>query len=155
MANKFRAISWQAQEYVVREHKTGWYVGLALVTVAFAVLAGVLQAWTFLALVIVSALAILVSTLKPPRTIDYKLDGEGLTEGARLHPYSEFRAFGILQEGENYSAILIPKKRLGLSIKVYFPEGKGEGIVDALGARLPMEEVKLDFLDKIVNFLRI
>ena len=30
-----------------------------------------------------------------------------------------------------------------------------EGIVDMLGARLPMEEVKLDFLDKIVNFLRI
>ena len=28
-------------------------------------------------------------------------------------------------------------------------------IVDALGARLPMEEVKLDFLDKIVNLLRI
>ena len=30
-----------------------------------------------------------------------------------------------------------------------------DAIVDALCARLPMEEVKLDFLDKIVNFLRI
>ena len=64
-------------------------------------------------------------------------------------------AFGILKEDSHYSAILIPKKRIGMSVKVYFPEQNGEAIVDALGARLPMEEVKLDFIDKIVNFLRI
>jgi hypothetical protein len=40
-------------------------------------------------------------------------------------------------------------------VKVYFPEGSGENIVDQLGHHLPMEEVKPDFLDKIVNFLRI
>ena len=61
----------------------------------------------------------------------------------------------ILKEGSHFSAVLLPKKRFGVSTKVYFPGGSGEGIVDALGSRLPMEEVKLDFLDKIVNFLRI
>jgi hypothetical protein len=38
---------------------------------------------------------------------------------------------------------------------VYFPEAEGEQIVDFFGERLPMEEVKLDFLDKLVRWLRI
>ena len=73
----------------------------------------------------------------------------------RLHKYEDFRAFGILREDSHFSAILIPKKRFGMNVKVYFPGNSGEAIVDALGARLPMEEVKLDLLDRIVNFLRI
>ena len=71
------------------------------------------------------------------------------------HPFDNFRAFGIVKEGSHYSAVLIPKKRLGINVKVYFPEGSGEAIVDNLGARLPMEQVKPDLLDKLVDFLRI
>jgi hypothetical protein len=38
---------------------------------------------------------------------------------------------------------------------VYFPEAQGEEIVDAFGARLPMEPVEMDLLDKLIKFLRI
>ncbi len=148
-------VSWEAEEYIVKEHNTWWYVGLAVVTLALSALAVWLQGWTFLALIIISAITILVFALRPPRTIKYHIDGKGLKEGAILHKYEDFRAFGILKEGNNYSAILIPKKRLGLSVKIYFPEGSGEALVDYLGNHLPMEEVKLDLLDKLVNFLRI
>ena len=155
MANSAQDVSWEAAEYIVHSRNAWWYVGLAVVTVALGALAVFFGQWTFLALVIVAAIAILVSTIRPPRKIHYTLDKAGLTEGKILHKYSDFRAFGILQEGSHYSAVLIPKKRLAMSVKVYFPEKNGEAIVDALGAHLPMEEVKLDFLDKLVNFLRI
>lgn len=155
MVKKLNTVEWDAEEYIVRSHNAWWYVGLFFVTAALSALAIWLKGWTFLALIILSAITILVSNLRPPRKIHYKLDDKGLTEGSKLHPYSEFRAFGILKEENNFSAILIPKKRFGLQVKVYFPGGSGEAIVDALGARLPMEQVKLDFLDKIVNFLRI
>ena len=155
MVDKLKPVSWQAEEYIVEGHNASWYVGLAIFTIALGALAIFLQGWTFLALIIISTITILVYSLRPPRKIHYKLDSSGLTEGKIHHPYSDFRAFGILKEGEHYSAILIPKKRLGLSVKIYFPEGSGEQIVDQLGNHLPMEEVKLDFLDKIVTFLRI
>lgn len=155
MAKKLDPVSWEAEEYIVKNHNARWYIGLCVITVGLSVLAIFLQGWTFLALVILSAITILVYSLRPPRKIHYTLDSTGLTEEKTPHPYSDFRAFGILKEGDHYSAILIPKKRLGLSVKVYFPEGSGEAIVDQLGAHLPMEEIKLDFLDKIVNFLRI
>ena len=155
MAKTTEPISWQAEEYIIREHHAGWYFGLFFVTLALSAIAIWRTWWSFLALIILSAIVILISNLRPPRKIKYTLDKNGLTEGKELHKYESFKAFGILKEGNHYSAVLIPKKRLGLSIKVYFPEGSGEAIVDALGSHLPMEEVKQDFLDKIVNFLRI
>ncbi len=155
MAKTLDSVSWDAEEYIVKNHNSWWYVGLAVITIGLSVLAVLFQGWTFLILVILSAITILVYIFRPPRQIHYTLDSKGLTEGDRFHPYSDYRAFGILKEGDNYSAILIPKKRFGIQTKVYFPTGSGEAIVDALGLRLPMEEIKLDVLDKIVNFLRI
>ena len=152
---KQQKITWQAEEYIVRGRNTWWYVGLFAVGAALATLSVLLQWWTFLILIILSIITILTSTIRPPRKITYTINNEGLKEGQKLHKYEDFKAFGILKEDNHFSAVLIPKKRFGLSVKVYFPEGSGEAIVDALGARLPMQEVKLDFLDKIVNFLRI
>ena len=155
MAKQSQDITWQAEEYIVPGRNTWWYVGLFAVATALCILAVFLNWWTFLILIILSVITILTATFRPPRKITYTLTSEGLHEGQRLHKYEDFKAFGILQEGTHYSAVLIPKKRFGLSVKVYFPKTSGEAIVDALGARLPMQEVKLDFLDKIVNFLRI
>ena len=155
MAKTIQDVSWEAEEYIEHKHDVWWYVGLFAVGIGLCVLSFFLHWWSFIALVIVCIIAILVTSTRPPRKIKYSLDKNGLTEGSKLHKYDEFRAFGILKEGSHFSAILIPKKRIALQVKVYFPSGSGEAIVDALGARLPMEEVKLDFLDKIVNFLRI
>lgn len=155
MVKDQQVITWEAEEYLVREHNLGWYFGLLIITAGLVALAIWLRWWTFLILIVLSVVAILVTSLRPPRKINYTLNQDGLTEGKLVHRYEDYRAFGIMKEGSHYSAVLIPKKRFSINVKVYFPTGSGEAIVDALGARLPMEEVKLDFLDKIVNFLRI
>ena len=155
MAKALAPVSWEAEEYIIRDHNTWWYIGLFAIAIALSALAVLFKAWTFLILVILSVITVLVYSSRPPRKIHYKLSNDGLTEEKTLHKYEEYRAFGILKEGSHFSAVLIPKKRFGLQVKIYFPEGSGEAIVDQLGYHLPMEEVKLDFLDKIVNFLRI
>ena len=155
MAKTLQNVSWEAEEYIEYSHNIWWYVGLFIVGIGLCVLSFFLQWWTFIVLVVVCIITILVTSNRPPRKIKYSLDKDGLTEGGKLHKYEEFRAFGILKEGSHFSAVLIPKKRFALQVKVYFPGDSGEAIVDALGARLPMEEVKLDFLDKLANFLRI
>ena len=155
MTKALQEISWQAEEYIVRDRNAWWYVGLAIITIGLSVLSIFLGWWTFLILVILSAITILITVFRPPRRINYSLNNEGLTEDNTLHKYEDYKSFGILKEGQFFSAVLTPKKRFGLSTKVYFSKDNGEQIVDILGAHLPMEEVKLDFLDKIVNFLRI
>ena len=155
MAKAIQNVSWEAKEYIERDRNVWWYIGLFTVGIGLCILSIFLQWWSFIALIVVCIIAILVTSTRPPRKIQYSLDKDGLTEGNKLHKYDEFRAFGILKEGSHFSAVLIPKKRFAMQVKVYFPGDSGEAIVDALGARLPMEEVKLDFLDKLVNFLRI
>ena len=148
-------ISWEAEEYIIRNRNTWWYVGLIVVSLALCVLSFFLKWWTFLALIVLIDITLLTSSLRPPRKIKYTLTNDSLEEGNNKHNFADYKAFGILREDNHYSVILIPKKRFSLSTKVYFPSSNGETIVDWLGARLPMEEIKLDFLDKIVNFLRI
>ena len=155
MTKSNQNVSWEAEEYIERSRNIWWYFGLFAVGIGLCVLSVFLQWWSFIALIVVCVIAILVTSSRPPRKIQYSLDENGLTEGGKLHKYDEFRAFGVLKEGSHFSIILIPKKRFAMQVKVYFPSDSGEAIVDMLGARLPMEEVKLDFLDKLVNFLRI
>jgi len=148
-------VNWEAQEYVTRDKNTGWYVGLIVVGLGFSGLAVWLQQWTFLALIVVSVMAIIVYSSRPPRMLHYSLSNKGLSEGNKLYDFEQFKSFGVLRDDKRFSIILMPKKRFAARVTVYFPEAQGEQIVDMFGARLPMEEVKMDLLDKLVRFLRI
>ena len=153
--NSSEIINWEAKEYVVQEKNTNWFVGLIVVSLLLIIASVLLQWYTFTALIVACTVSLWLYAVRPPRTLHYSLGNKGLSEGNKLYPYEEFRSFGVLKEGRNFAIVLIPRKRFSPSVKVYFPEESGEKIVDVFGRRLPMEEVKLDFLDKIVNFLRI
>ena len=155
MAKKIENVNWDAREYIPRDKNVGWYVGLVIVCLALIFVAVWLSWWTFIILIDLSGIALVIYSVRPPRVLHYSLGENGLSEGNRLYKYEDYKSFGVLKEGEHFAIILTPRKRFAPGVKVYFPEEQGEKIVDAFGARLPMEEVKLDFLDKVVNFLRI
>lgn len=148
-------VSWEAEEYIVRDKNSWWYVGLIAVGLLLSALAIWLQAWTFLVVVILSVVALMIYAMRPPRMLRYTLSDKGLSEGDKLYNYEDFKAFGILREGDHFAIVLTPRKRFSPRVTVFFPEAQGEEIVDAFGMRLPMEEVKLDMLDKLIKFLRI
>lgn len=155
MASATGAINWEAEEYIVREKNSWWYVGLVAVGLVLSGIAILLQAWTFLAVIVLSVVALIVYAMRSPRMLHYSLTNRGLSEGDRFYSYDDFKAFGILREGNHFAIVLTPRKRFSPRVTVFFPEAQGEAIVDAFGARLPMEEVKLDVLDKLIKFLRI
>lgn len=155
MKAKTDIISWEAEEYIVRDKTTWWYVGLVAVGLVLAGIAVWLQWWTFLAVVVLSVVALIIYAMRPPRVLRYSLSNKGVSEDNKLYEYSEFKSFGILREGGHFAIVLTPRKRFSPRVTVYFPEAQGEEIVDAFGGRLPMEEVKLDMLDKLIKFLRI
>ncbi len=150
-----KIITWEAEEYVQHDRNRGWYFGLVIVSLILIAVSILLKWWSFAAVVVVSAVALVVYTTRPPRILKYKLDDKGLTEGGRFYSYADYKSFGILQDGTHFAIVLTPRKRFSGRVTVFFPEKQGEVIVDAFGARLPMEQVKLDFIDKAVKFLRI
>ncbi len=148
-------ISWEAEEYVARDKNAGWYVALILVGLLIMAAAVWIKWWTFAALIVVSVIALIVYFVRPPRMLKYTLTAKGLKEGKRVFNFGDYRAFGVINDRGHYAIVLTPIKRFSARVWVYFPEQQGEKIVDAFGAKLPMEEVRLDVIDKIVRALRI
>jgi len=150
-------IHWSAHEYIYKEKSGLWFVMFVVVILIFIVLdVFLLKSYTFSVLVIVMAVAVIVYSRRPPRVIDYTLSGDhGLYIGEKLYHFSEFRAFGLIREDGNNSIMLIPIKRFSPGVSVYFPQEVGEQVVDIFGARLPMETIKFDIIDVIVQKLRL
>lgn len=149
-------VTWQAQEFVHQEKSNTWFIAFGVaIAVMMAVAIFLMKSPTFAVLLVVIAVVIVVLAKRPPRLMSYSLSEKGLHIGDTLHAFSEFRAFGIIHDGQEYSVMLIPTKRFLPGITVYFPEESGEKIVDALGSRLPMQDLRLDVVDKIVRKLRL
>lgn len=150
-------IEWQAKEYITAERNPLWYIGLGVFVVVTIILDYFFlkTLFTVSILAIVIAAVLVVMQVRPPRMINYRLDDKGLLVDDQLYPLSDYRAFGVLHDGKENSIHLIPVKRFRPSLQVYFPLDAGEALVDSLGARLPMEELQLDFVDRIVRFFRL
>jgi hypothetical protein len=148
------AVQWQAPEYLHHEKNPLWYVGFGIVVLLLTVAAVFLiQSWTFALLIPVMAAALIAYSRRPPHVMSYALSGKGIYINDTLHPFAEFKGFGVIHEEEEYSVVFIPIRRFRPSLTVYFPEENGEAIVDLLGVRLPMQPLKLDAFDKIVRML--
>jgi hypothetical protein len=149
------ALSWQASEYVHHEKGVEWFLALIGVATALLLLDIVLiRSWTFGILIVVMAMAAIVVARRPPHVISYLLSSEGIQIDEKHFGFHDFRAFGVIQEGAFYSIRLIPVKRFMPMVSVYFPTEMGEQIVDVFGSMLPMEQIKLDPIDKFVEKIR-
>lgn len=150
------AISWQASEYIHMERNALWFVSVVAVGIVLLALSiFLMKAWTFSVLVVVMVVAVLVLAKRPPRVLKYTLSSKGLYVMDQLHPLSEYKSFGIIRDEGEYSVMLTPIKRFSPGLTVYFPANMGEKIVDFLGRRLPMQDLQLDVVDKIVRKLRL
>jgi hypothetical protein len=149
-------VRWQAAEYIHHDKPVMWFVIFTAVVVALmAASIFLIDSITFTILIPVMAAALLVYNYRPPRTLDYTLSRQGLHINDVLYPFAEFKGFGVIHDGKEYSVMLIPVKRFKLGVSVYFPEEAGEQIVDLLASRLPMQELHRDLFDKIIHKLRI
>ena len=149
-------VRWQAQEYIQHDKGTLWFVAFVLVSLGMMAIAiFVIKSITFNILVPVMAAALFVYVNRPPRMIDYTLSRQGLHINDHLYPFAEFKGFGVIHDGKEYSILLLPVKRFKPGVSVYFPEAAGEAIVDMLGARLPMQTLHLDIIDRVIRKLRI
>ena len=147
---------WQAHEYIHHNRSAGWFILFAIVVLGLIAAAiFLIKSITFAILVPVMAAALLVYIHRPPRLLEYTLSRQGVHVNDHLYPFGEFKAFGVIRDGQEYSVMLLPTKRFKPGVTIYFPEESGEAIVDMLGARLPMQELHLDVVDKILRKLRI
>ena len=149
-------VRWQGPEHLYSERSMMWYAALALATfIMMAIAYFVFNSLTFTILLPVMAVALGVYAHRLPEIIDYTLTRKGLYVRDRLMLYDQFKSFDVVTINNVHHIALIPRKRFQLGQNIYFPEESGEKIVDMLAARLPMKEVKPDFIDRILAKLHL
>ena len=154
--NLHEPISWQATEATHEARGMVWYTVFAVIVAGLMALAiFVFQSITFAILLPVMAVAVIVLSIHPPAIIVYSVSPKGVYVADKLYDFSEFRAFGVIREPRGDSIILLPVKRFSPGATLYFKEEDGEKIVDMLGARLPIQEVKPDGLERFIRFIRL
>ena len=148
--------SWQATEGRQVSRGVVWYVMLGVISIGLMALAiFIFKSITFAILLVVIDIAVIVLTGKPPRSINYGISPKGIYVADKLYDFSEFRAFGVIDEPGSPSIIVLPVKRFSTGVTLYFNIEDGERIVDMLGARLPLQEVKLDLLEKVIRLIKL
>lgn len=149
-------IRWEAQEHIHREKSVFWYVVFGLVVVVLmAVAFFLMQSWSFAVLVPVMAAALFLYVQRPPAVNQYTLSRKGLHINDKLYPFDSFKEFGLVKDDDEHSVMLVPRKRFHAGVTVYFPEEVGEPLVDMLAARLPMREITLDPIERLIRALHI
>lgn len=148
-------LSWESTDGVKTERGVIWFTVFTAIAIGLIALALWMQSISFAILIAIAAISVIVLHKLPPKTINYSVSAKGVYVGDKLYDYSEFRSFGVQQQNGLFSATLMPVKRFALSLTIYFPENKGEQIVDILGSRLPMQEIKIDSLEKFVRLIRL
>jgi hypothetical protein len=149
-------LRWRAAEYVQQEQSSVWFIMLGVVVVALMAIAFFLmQSITFAILIPIMAVALIVYIKRPAAVHDYTISRKGLHVDDRLFGYDQYRAFGVISRDNKHAVVLIPRKRFQLGHTVYFPEDVGESLVDMLAARLPMKDIKPDFIDNLLVRLRL
>lgn len=149
-------LRWQGQEHVHREKNMVWFVAFGVIVLVLLAMAIFwIRSFTFAALIPVMALAMVVYVRRPPALIEYTLSRKGLHVNDALYNYDDFKAFGVVSDGEEHSILMVPRKRFMPGVTLYFPEELGESLVDFLAARLPMVDYKPDVIDRLTRLLRI
>ena len=149
-------IQWQAPEYIQDHRSPWWFISFWVVVVILMVVAVVLiKSWSFAILIPAMAAALTIYSHRPPRQLNYVLSSKGLYINEKLHPIGEFKSFGVLHGESLPSIMLIPVKRFRPGLTIYFPVEAGEPIVDMLGSRIPMQDITLDFFDKLIRQLHL
>ncbi len=148
-------IRWTASEFVFHEKSFNWYVGF----VASSIIAiAIVFFWTHDTVSVVAAIIIVIllafASARKPHTIEYGVGPRGVTMAQHFFPYSEFKSYGIVQEGVFEAVVFTPLKRFMPPVTIYFAPEDGEKISFVLSSHLPYSPVTSDLLDRTMRRLR-
>lgn len=150
-------IHWIANDSPQYNRGSAWFIVLTLFSISLILLdVFLLKYYSFSAVVLVVFVSLMIGAIRSPRQLNYAFSLEqGLYINNKLYPLDDFSSFGVITDDGQPFIKLIPNKRFGTGLDIYFPEELGEVIVDAFGEFLPMEEIKLDLIDKLTRKLKL
>jgi hypothetical protein len=148
-------IEWTASEYVAHEKNASWYLAFLSASLVVALLVFFVSKDILATIVVLLACAtITVYAGRKPATNRYIVNEKGVQVEDKMHRYSTFRSFSVVEEGAINSVWLKPLKRFAPVVVMYFSPEDEQKIIDVLANFLPHEERELDAIDRFSKRIR-
>lgn len=148
-------ISWEASEFIDHQHGTGWYLVLALITIALAGFLVLSRDFIAAGIVVVLGIVVAIFASRKPAIARYEITESGLRVNGKIYRYGDYKSFAIFREGALSSINLFPLKRFMPPVSAYFEAADEPKITAVLGNYLPYEERKMDSVERLSRRLRL
>jgi hypothetical protein len=149
-------IEWEASEYTVGKRGTVFYVAFGLAVLSLGTLAIMIRSWTFLAVVVVAAIALLVQTKSKPPMVKYVVSADSIKINDREFPLTDFKSYSLVgREDKPTSLNFTPKKRFKEQAVLQLPKDfEVKKLQKMLEKKLPQVANESGLLDIISQKIR-
>lgn len=149
------SVSWTASEYIAHHKSARWYAMLGLVAFGIALLVWFATRDVISAVVVLAGAGVLGGYgARQPRELQYQLDLNSLSIGAKVYSLDAFRSFTVDDQQAIANVNLLPLKRFAPGLSIYFATEDEDAIIDILALRLPIEEHQPDPIDRLMRHIR-
>jgi hypothetical protein len=150
------SVSWTASEFIAHAKSAGWYLILILVAAGGAGLAYLLTHGEIFTPGVIIVVAVLfgVMAARKPRELPYRIDAKGIHIGEKSYAFGGFKSFSVVQEEGVESIWLLPLQRFAPGLSIYFDPQDKARILEILDDFLPVEEKRLDLIDRLMHKIR-
>ncbi|MDR0979853.1 MAG: hypothetical protein LBM12_01710 [Candidatus Nomurabacteria bacterium] len=150
-------IAWEANEYNATKRGATFYIALTLATLSLGALAVFTRSWTFLAVVVIAAVAVVVQANSKPQKVKYSVSKDAIKINDRELPLTDFKSYSLTSLNNKPTAInFIPKKRFKGQATLQVPEKDFDvkKLQIFLAAKLPETSAPNGLLDFISQKIR-
>lgn len=147
--------SWTASEFIAHEKPSYWH--FAVIGVAI-IIAAIIYAFTreILSVLVVIVLGVVFAVYgsAKPKTVQYRLTGEGVYTDEKLHKYTDFKSFSMIETAGLPYLQLMSRKRFMVPLTLYTEPTSIDHITEIIGRHVPYDQQKQDPIDKLSAKLR-
>jgi hypothetical protein len=116
-------VEWEASEYSIGRRGASFFIALVLAVLILGALAVLIRSWTFLAVIVVAAVALIVHTISKPPIVKYAVRQDSIKINDREFPLADFKSYSFSGAGSKPTSIaFIPKKRFGAQTELQLPK---------------------------------
>ncbi len=153
--SELKEIFWQSPEFRHQSKDVSWY-WLTIIAAAIIFLIAIWQKnFLFAVFVIIAEMMVIFWAGRPPKTIRFKADREGITAGeTTFYPYDKLAGFHIHEGGDGVNELILKTRNmLHLHIRILLAEEATKDVRNFLGQRLEEIEYEESLADSISNII--
>lgn len=147
-----KEVIWQAHEHNHTSKSADWFWVLGILAVSISIVAILFRNFFFALLILVAAFTLALLAKRVPRTMQFKLDEQGLLVGTQLYTWKTIQVYRITSPETSPILLIGTTKIFSPHLSIPIPIHKVEDIRTILSKNVKEGEINEPASHKIIEF---